>query len=271
VQDGERFTITDVRAAQKKRDAWWTVFLVDPYATRLTLWLANGTSITPNQLTSLALLFGVAAAASFAGETHTALITGALFFHLSFVVDCVDGKIARLKDTGSVFGMWLDYTFDRLRAISCAVTLMAGQYHRTGDVTYVWLAFAVITADLMRYLNAMQIDKMRGLMFGRLGIAGSQKAREATEHHRSARLRSMREAMERKRVRGTLFSGVEFQMFVFIVGPLTGWVKPITIASVAVLVLLELAAIYRVKVLANEYSRRMAQRPPTQRRRMPDR
>src|SRR3712207_8819073 len=43
------------------------------------------------------------------------LLLGALLFHLSFVLDCMDGKIARLNGTGSPFGSWLDYVFDRLR------------------------------------------------------------------------------------------------------------------------------------------------------------
>ena len=62
-----------------------------------------------------------------------------MLFHLSFVIDCMDGKIARLNGTGSVFGAWLDYVFDRLRVLVCTVALMGGQYARTGDFIYVWL------------------------------------------------------------------------------------------------------------------------------------
>ena len=53
------FTLDDVRTlTYKARDAWWTVFLVDPLAGRLVVGLANRTSITPNQITWSAFLLG---------------------------------------------------------------------------------------------------------------------------------------------------------------------------------------------------------------------
>ena len=46
----KKFTLEDVRETYKKKDAWWTVLLVDPIASRLILPTANYTNITPNQL-----------------------------------------------------------------------------------------------------------------------------------------------------------------------------------------------------------------------------
>ena len=60
-----------------------------------------------------------------------ALVVGALVYHLSFVLDCMDGKIARLKGTGSILGSWLDYVFDRIRVFTCALALFGGQYRET--------------------------------------------------------------------------------------------------------------------------------------------
>ena len=94
------FTLAEIQErTYKKRDAWWTVFLVDPLAGRLVVWTANHTSITPNQLTFGAGLLGLGAAACFTQATWPWLVAGALLFHLSFVLDCMDGKIARLKGT----------------------------------------------------------------------------------------------------------------------------------------------------------------------------
>lgn len=152
------------RLTQKKRDAWWTVLLVDPVATPLVRQVARRTRITPNQITWGALLLGLVAAGCFArGEWHW-LIAGAVVYHLSFVLDCMDGKVARLTGQGSVFGAWLDYIFDRIRVMACAVALMGGQYHRTGDTLYIWLAAAVVFLDGLRYLNSLEIFKTRHTM-----------------------------------------------------------------------------------------------------------
>ncbi|MFS2294977.1 MAG: CDP-alcohol phosphatidyltransferase family protein, partial [Actinomadura sp.] len=54
------FTLDDVRQrTYKARDAWWTVLLVDPLASRLVKFTANRTRITPNQLTVGALILGL--------------------------------------------------------------------------------------------------------------------------------------------------------------------------------------------------------------------
>ncbi|TDC74960.1 CDP-alcohol phosphatidyltransferase family protein, partial [Actinomadura sp. 7K507] len=166
------FTLDDVRQrTYKARDAWWTVLLVDPLASRLVRFTANRTRVTPNQLTVGALILGLAAGACFAVASWPWLLAGALLYHLSFTLDCMDGKIARLKGTGSVFGAWLDYIFDRVRVLACAIALMAGQYAATGNVAYVWTALAVVFLDMLRYMDALEIYKVRSQMRSTLNAA----------------------------------------------------------------------------------------------------
>src|SRR3954451_25037520 len=97
----QRIELAEIRErTYKKRDAWWTVLLVDPVAVRLVRLVAPYRWITPNLLTGLATVLGLGAAAAFWQQEHRWLIVGAVLFHLSFVVDCMDGKIARLNGTG---------------------------------------------------------------------------------------------------------------------------------------------------------------------------
>jgi phosphatidylglycerophosphate synthase len=166
------FTLDDVRQrTYKARDAWWTVLLVDPLAARLVRFTANRTRVTPNQLTVGALILGLAAGGCFAVASWPWLLAGALLYHLSFTLDCMDGKIARLKGTGSVFGAWLDYIFDRVRVLACAIALMAGQYAATDNVAYVWTAVAVVFLDMLRYMDALEIYKVRSQMRTTLNAA----------------------------------------------------------------------------------------------------
>jgi|GEM_PF-386798 len=169
------FTIDDVKAVRKPRDSWWTVFLVDPVACRLTLFIANHTSLTPNGVTRLSILLGLASAACFGAGW---LPAGAALFYLSFLVDCVDGKLARLKGNGTPFGLWLDYVGDRLRVACCAAGLGYGQYAATGEAAYLLMAGAVIVLDLFRYINGPQLKRVRE--------ASRQQARAAAEARWSA-------------------------------------------------------------------------------------
>lgn len=170
------FTLAEIQErTYKKRDAWWTVFLVDPLAGRLVVWTANHTSITPNQLTFGAGLLGLGAAACFTQATWPWLVAGALLFHLSFVLDCMDGKIARLKGTGTVFGAWVDFVFDRIRFFACMMALLLGQWVHTGEIAYLLLAPLLTFFDLLRYLNGTQIAKTRRTMRRRLNALLGQQ------------------------------------------------------------------------------------------------
>ncbi|GAB3493814.1 CDP-alcohol phosphatidyltransferase family protein [Nocardiopsis coralliicola] len=163
------YTVDEVRQRTcRARDSWWTVALVDPLAVRLVRHAANRTRITPDQLTVAALFFGLGAAACFAMGSPAFLIAGAALYYVCFLLDCMDGKLARLTDRESMFGSWMDYVFDRLRVLVCAIALMGGQYVLTGQVAFVWMALFVVFVDMLRYLDALQVHKMRREMRSRI-------------------------------------------------------------------------------------------------------
>jgi phosphatidylglycerophosphate synthase len=274
----QRVDLQDIRErTYKKVDAWWTVLLVDPLAVRLVRLVAPYRWITPNLLTWFATVLGLGAAACFALGDRAWLIAGALLFHASFVVDCMDGKIARLRGIGTLFGAWFDFMFDRLRVVACTATLFGAQYYRTGEAVYFWLAFGVITADLFRYLNGSQMAKMRRLMRSRLAEARGEAvetgpddaspeeaaddtppaAAASAARRRGAYVRA-RDWLLARRIRIHLVSGVEFEMFVFIVGPLTGWLIGTTIVVGVLLLLMEAALVGRTWIASRKFAVQMA-------------
>ncbi len=105
-------TRTDLRAAYKDRDAWWTVLVVDPLGIRVLPFLLRRQWITPNLLTLTGVLLAVASGAAFLAGVPVA---GALLFEASFFVDCLDGKVARMRQAGSPLGAFLDIAGDIVR------------------------------------------------------------------------------------------------------------------------------------------------------------
>ncbi|MFE1934411.1 CDP-alcohol phosphatidyltransferase family protein [Streptomyces sp. NPDC059474] len=307
------------RITEKKRDAWWTVMLVDPVATPLVRWIARHTRATPNQLTWGAFLVGLGSAACFAQGDWRWLLLGAVLYHVSFIFDCMDGKLARLTGTGSVFGAWLDFVFDRIRVLVCSVALMGGQYARTDDVLYLWLALAVASLDSLRYIDSLEIFKIRHGM--RKQIKARMRAARKAENqaelafmedllrenpeadletdrdtvaplepvasleataadtgtapldataarrrpavvdlHQEFRRRfpwwvRCRNFLLRHRIRAHLISGIEFQMGVFIIGPAVDAVVATTVVSGALLLVFELAIIYKLLLSTRDFTR----------------
>ncbi|MCX4680566.1 CDP-alcohol phosphatidyltransferase family protein [Streptomyces sp. NBC_01433] len=311
-----------LRAVQKltckKRDAWWTVVLVDPVATRMLIVMARFNFITPNGVTWAALFVGLGSAGFFLKGDGLSLAIGAALYHLSFILDCIDGKLARLKGNGTVFGGWLDYVFDRIRVLFCALALMGGQYLRTDDERFLLAALMVVFLDMLRYVDALQIYKMRMSMRAKIEKVTNEQRRaepaaaEAAEapaapavlavpaaepeapkvqfmedllrenpeadaellkeqtgtgqvvdlhaqfRHRFPWYLRVRRALLRSRIRPHLISGIEFQMFVFIIGPLIGHILMTTLVSAVLMGIFELIIMYKFWLSTRDFTAVMA-------------
>jgi phosphatidylglycerophosphate synthase len=99
----------ELRLVLKPRDAWWTVLVVDPLAVRLLPFLRRARLITPTLITIGSGVLGVGALVCFALRRP---VLGAVLYELRFLLDCLDGKLARLLGTTSTFGARLDVLLD---------------------------------------------------------------------------------------------------------------------------------------------------------------
>lgn len=130
----------------KPIDSAWTVLFVDPVLRPLVPFVARVGPLTPLRLTVVAHLGGLLAAAALANGW---LIAGALLFEGRFYVDCLDGKVARLREETSEFGALLDVHGDRVVVTACLVAL--GVHAATP-----WLAVAAATTYLL-YFEMQQV------------------------------------------------------------------------------------------------------------------
>ena len=67
----------------------------------------------------------------------------------------------------------------------------------------------------------------------------------------------LRNTLVRQRVRAHLVSGIEFEMAVFIVAPLTGMVIGVPVVAGGLLLVFELLLIYKLLTAARSYTRHL--------------
>jgi phosphatidylglycerophosphate synthase len=139
----------------KERDYWWTVLAVDPVALPLTRFLKEHRFLTPDQVTFASLVVGLPVGVAYSAG-RVGLVIGAALFYLSFVLDCVDGKLARALAVTSEKGKALDELADGARRASAAIGL--GFYLWREDAPpadFVWLlSFAVLSFYFMEISGA---------------------------------------------------------------------------------------------------------------------
>lgn len=136
-------------AVVKAEDGFFTTFLVSPYSKYIVRWVAQR-GATPNQITMLSLLLGVAAAGAFAVGTTPALLAGAVLLQMSFTADVVDGQLARYTQRYSDLGAWLDATFDRAKEYAVFAGLAYGGARMGGRGLWV-LAGAALALQVVRH------------------------------------------------------------------------------------------------------------------------
>lgn len=98
---------------------------VGPFDKRMAAALARlmrNLPISPNAITALSLIAGLAGAMLFAKGEHAAISWGGALFMLAMFLDHVDGEFARISQQASRFGHY----FDRLTAATVYTSIFIG-------------------------------------------------------------------------------------------------------------------------------------------------
>lgn len=105
------------------------------------------TPVTPNHLTTLRLLTGLAAAAAFAAGGYFWIFSGGVFFLVSALLDRADGELARLSGRMSKGGHWYDLYCDMIvnAAIFIGMGIGLGQ---SGTIPGYWGPLMGLVAGL---------------------------------------------------------------------------------------------------------------------------
>ena len=137
-----------LNSAVKGSDGFFTTFFVSTYSKYIARWAAHR-GLTPNQVTMISVAVGVLAAAAFATGERPGMVAGAVLLYFAFVLDCVDGQLARYTRQFSKLGAWLDSIFDRTKEYVVFAGLAIGA-SRTGDPVWL-LAGAALTLQTARH------------------------------------------------------------------------------------------------------------------------
>ena len=99
-------------------------WVLQPFAERLTLNIANMGNLSPRHVTFISGGLGTLAALAFLSSMNW---LGMLLFLVAIILDLVDGKLARLTGSGTAFGIMLDAFSDIYRVALAALAVIVAQ------------------------------------------------------------------------------------------------------------------------------------------------
>ena len=120
------------RLTKKTPDLLWNEYVCRPIAAVFVVAL-SGSRVTPNQVTLASLVVAVVAAGLLVRlPGHAGLVLAVVVYEASYVLDCVDGMLARLRNVQSVPGHLFDATHAALIADE---TVLAAMLEKNREAT----------------------------------------------------------------------------------------------------------------------------------------
>lgn len=144
------------------------------------------TTITPNQITRVSLFFGVFGAFLITFGTATAFTLAAICFIIYNILDCSDGQLARLQNSGTLTGRIVDGSADYIVAVTSYLAIGVGYASNTNDPFFYWTL--TVLAGFSNALHSFALDYYRNQFLDyaldRKSILGEDLEQFETEYNR---------------------------------------------------------------------------------------
>jgi hypothetical protein len=102
------------------------------------------TSVTPNQLTLVSMLFGILGGVGFALGTPLGFVLGGTSFIVCDVLDCSDGQLARMKKNGTPVGRILDGVADYVSSFAAYLGIGIGYANASAHPLLMWFITIIV-------------------------------------------------------------------------------------------------------------------------------
>ncbi|MBN1589252.1 MAG: CDP-alcohol phosphatidyltransferase family protein, partial [Pirellulales bacterium] len=150
---------------------WMARRVTRPMALRVT-WVVAPWAVSAHATTLLAWACGIGSAALFGWGSPGGWVLGALVLQLAYLLDHVDGQLARLRETASLDGAQLDYLMHHTINLILPLGLGHGAFAASGHPAWLWVGTVWGVAALVitlhhdaRYKTFIQrLKRVRGTL-----------------------------------------------------------------------------------------------------------
>ncbi len=150
--------LTCLWATKTKDDEWWSSFVTAPLAIALNYFVVDIKWLTPNKITLISFLTAIVSALFIILGGAQNFIIAAVLIHLSHVFDCMDGQMARYRNTTSQLGGYYDKLTDQIQVILWFGAIGYAAYNQSHNVLPIFLTLIGIAFYSLRgYLKYLMI------------------------------------------------------------------------------------------------------------------
>jgi len=230
---------------KSKTDPLLEWHILRPFSIYVT-WLAIRLGLNANHVSFLGLFMGVSAgAALMVGSLGWALIAGILAW-MSFLLDCVDGEVARYRGSSSMSGTYLDYM---VGGVNDVVILLGLSLYVVLQME--WHAQAVLAAGVMlAFLEKVVSLYSHSVVFRNVRSCWNDIEKQPIKDADKLVWPEMSLMARLMRVPLETFFRVNFILIAAVIGYSLGFPEALVIAWVIILIL---GWVYVVRAFYNEF------------------
>lgn len=156
----------------KPRQEWWSRVFATPIANAILHMVADWKFITPNRLTVMSLFLTLVTALCISFGARDWLVVAAVLLQAAYVLDCMDGQLARYRGLSSARGSFLDKWSDFVKFPMIILALTVESSHRghstlaivTGFLTLFFICYEPYLRSLAK--SELSIEPRETLMAG---------------------------------------------------------------------------------------------------------
>ena len=138
-----------LRITFRPREEWWSRVFATPIAFLILTLVADWRRITPNRLTLLSFGLTILSGVLILADTTARLVLAGIVLQIAYIIDCMDGQLARYRGVSSPIGSLLDKWSDFVKFPFVVVALaLQASYHQPATTS---LLLGLVTLFLICY------------------------------------------------------------------------------------------------------------------------
>ena len=137
-------------ATKNKNDEWWSSFVTSPLAILVNLLVVDFRWLSPNVITLFSFVVAIAAACLIVVGNQVNFYIAAALIHLSHILDCMDGQMARYRGVSSRSGSFFDKITDQSQVVLWFGAIGYAAYFQSDYILPLLLAFAGVAFYFLR-------------------------------------------------------------------------------------------------------------------------
>ncbi len=150
-----KYKYSEVQKSFHNQEPWINVLLLKYITLPLVFLMVNFTRITPNIISILSFTFGMLSAYFY---FKNSLILGGVSYMLSYILDATDGKVARIKNIGKIYGAWFDILVDRLNLLFISSAISYNLFILHDSIIFIILNFMFLGIAFIGWESRYNID-----------------------------------------------------------------------------------------------------------------